>query len=610
MTLDAGARSDTDGLSVGAGGGSQRAVLRAFGVIAAAVEDDCSMDDLLRLAARELAALVRVPRCLVYTRLPDRDDLFKGRVAHNADEDLVQHLTCGVYADRLTREMLETKASVVVEDVRTDDRIIPSSMRAWQVSSVLGVPMVQRGEVEVLFWLDDPGRRHVFTALDRERAQSLVELAAGAVTQTRRFAVLREENLRGSRQIARLRRAMAVDHTLWRLTLEDVGITALLQQVSDLLGRSCALYDDDLRRISALAPSADADQELPLELDRPDVRTSSAVRAALERPSDSASVVVDLPPRGHHPSTRLMLIRGREAPSGCTLVVGASHRRFTESDALVCRRAAPILNAYLESQRNGTPEDGDTHERLGFELLSLKSNSSEAQLRAEAFGLPRVAPRGIILFAHPEQAPSCDEARRALERTGVAVALTARLPTGAATVVDLAGESRSLRELATGAMQELGAGELTVVISDVVPSLGRLAAMYAEMEDTLACIAALGGLTAEPHVVATSDIGPARSLLAGATTEQLDRFVAAVVGPLLQGRGDQLLPTAEALCQENWNARAAAARLDVHENTVRYRTKCMESLGLPVLTDARVQMEVQLALLVRRFRSGDPLEAR
>jgi DNA-binding PucR family transcriptional regulator len=46
-----------------------------------------------------------------------------------------------------------------------------------------------------------------------------------------------------------------------------------------------------------------------------------------------------------------------------------------------------------------------------------------------------------------------------------------------------------------------------------------------------------------------------------------------------------------------------AARLDVHENTIRYRLARIEQLtGHPVRTDSDVQLSMQLALLILHTR--------
>src|SRR5687767_8755662 len=129
----------------------------AFARVTAALETAGSIDDLLRVVAREVAALVGVRRCSIHLRDAE-GDLFRGRVGQDGDRSIDAHIRrtlAGIPADGVTLELMRTKKPVVVANARTDPRMVKRTVRFWDIRSLMAVPMLSGGEVIGIIHLDD-----------------------------------------------------------------------------------------------------------------------------------------------------------------------------------------------------------------------------------------------------------------------------------------------------------------------------------------------------------------------------------------------------------------------------------------------------------------------
>ena len=113
------------------------------------------------------------------------------------------------------------------------------------------------------------------------------------------------------------------------------------------------------------------------------------------------------------------------------------------------------------------------------------------------------------------------------------------------------------------------------------------------------------GLLGFAKTLAADDLGPGRLFVANGAADGIDRFVDDVIGPLLTGEDGtaDLLRTLHVFYDTGRSVRLSAARLGIHENTVRYRLARVHSLtGLDVAADAGDQLTVQMSLLVLRLQ--------
>ncbi len=235
-----------------------RKAIRAFSDVAVALTDAQDQSALLHLVARKICELAGATRCSVYLR-DEETGLYKGQVGHarkDIDAD-VQRLTAGIPADQFTHEIVATRRPVHIRDAQHDPRPIHSTMRHWGVRSMVGVPMVLRDEVIGIIYLDSEDAPRAFDDTHVEMAAVFAELAAVAVSQAQMTARLRESFGTVARQNDILRRVAALDDKLTSLVVQGAGVREIVQAVSDLTGKSCALYDSSNKRLAAAVPAGE-----------------------------------------------------------------------------------------------------------------------------------------------------------------------------------------------------------------------------------------------------------------------------------------------------------------------------------------------------------------
>jgi PucR family transcriptional regulator, purine catabolism regulatory protein len=100
------------------------------------------------------------------------------------------------------------------------------------------------------------------------------------------------------------------------------------------------------------------------------------------------------------------------------------------------------------------------------------------------------------------------------------------------------------------------------------------------------------------------ELGAYRVLSLVEDRAELDAFAAEVLGELVQDTDTaaDLRHTLQVLLDAGGNVAEAARRLHFHYNTLRYRIDKLSSIVGPFTTDARVRLDVQLALLVHAMR--------
>lgn len=577
-----------------------RVVLRAFGPLAKALHDGADPEDVLRLASAEMAALVGVPRCLVYLR-NDRADTFRGVVAHGAQEQRVRCLVSGLAADGLTQEILHTRAAVIVENALSDPRTVRSTMRVWDVHSVLGLPILDRGRILGLFFLDVPGKPHHFDDEARERAEAFAELTSVAFVQAQMSAEARAGQRRAHSQASTLTRILAVDDRLWNAVLDGSGERQLAQVLADLTARSWAVYTSDLERVAAAAPGSGEHDAPPVpDLAGLGVLTHPGVTAVLDDADGRAATVGPLRELGPH---RRLLCAASGRGQGRRLVVAVEHnRRFGAVDSMVARRAATVF-ATQALERDRTVSF--SHRARAAELTALLRGDFDAATISRfhtALDLPVDARTMVCVLAGPPGVVDPERVEVALRGALAECSpIVTTVPAGTVALLEAPVETEGFLARIGAVCRELaGEEQLHAGISGAADGLEACPQAYEDALDVLACIAALGGGTGKgATVLAAEDLGCARTLLASAGRDSAERFVRRTLGALLEPSCRHLLVTLTQMADHAWNIRAVAEALGKHENTIRYRIGRIEEVsGLAIRTDARAQMEARMALLV------------
>jgi sugar diacid utilization regulator len=596
---------------------SYRAAIRAFGDVAVALGKAQDLDTLLHLIATRICELAGVRRCSIYLR-DETSGLFRGQVGHAAhDIDArVKRLIAGVAADGFTREIVETKRPVLVSNAKTDPRPIRATMRAWDVLAMLGVPMILKGEVIGIVFLDNEDQPHSFSAEVREIASTFADLAAVAIAQAQITAQMRQSLDTVARQNDLLRRAAVLDDRLAELTLKGADLREIAEAVADLTNKPTSIYDAAYHRRALALPSWVEGEVAPLLLEQPH-RDHDAVREALAALSQSRpSVIGPLPEAGLHHRFLLAPVTVRESLWGYVVIMEYG-RRFGALDTHIARRAATNVALELSAEQRAAIAEWDARSALASELIRGSQDEQLLQRRADFLGIDLGAERVLCLITGDERGPSAipgphDVGAALREATGAEDVLAAAVAEGVVAILPASTSEAAVGELIGGCLDELSqGGRLVGSLSRPCRSVGDYPGAYVEVRQVMRCQRSFGTPTGSP-VVAASDLGAGRLFLASADREEADRFARENLDGL---RGEdetsrELMRTLFVFFEQSFSVRKSAGALAVHENTIRYRLARIQDLtGLDVVASADDRLTAQLSLMILKLSGELKLDA-
>lgn len=562
-------------------GGGHAAALRAATELSAAV----GSPDFHALVAASACRAAGVARCGLY--LPAEDGRFRGAAAYPVEHaEAVRELTVGGPADALTRAIVETRAPVLIADTLSDLRAAQSTLRAWKVRTVLGVPLVHGDEVLGLLFLDPAGTRFTFSPADVEAVGAIGQLAGDLLATRAWLASGRAELEALERQNRLLRGASLADRRFGQSVLDGEGIHGVVASLAELTGKPAAFYDARRHRVAASG----------------DVRLPPGIDDIVEGASATIGPRLDADVRHRH------LVAPVEADGGWIVLVEQS-ARLTAFDDLAIRRAARHVAIELAAARRATTAAWDARALLARQLIR-GTQDMDVRRGAEHLGIDLCVP-WIVGFVQTPSAVDDQMLAAELGRTIDADVLATKGPEGIALLVALpAGDApllcvRRLKESLAAACEALGVSAPVAGLSAVCREAAEIPRGYREAREVARCI---DHFAASGHgVLAADDLGPGRLFVARGEAAGIERFVEDVLGPLLAAGDDGLVATLHVFFDTARSIRTSAARLEVHENTVRYRLARVRSLtGLDVAGDASDQLSVQMALLVLRLQ-GHPV---
>jgi sugar diacid utilization regulator len=596
---------------------SYRAAVRAFGTVAEALGKAQDLDALLHLIAMQATKLIGARRCSVWLR--DREsDLFHGQVGYPEalGDALIKRLVAGVPADRFTREIVASRCPVAVSNARDDPRPIRATMRAWNVRSILGVPMVLRGEVIGIVFLDNDGESRTFSRADCELTSTFAGLAAVAISQARMTAELRESVELSARQNRLLWRAAAAADRLLKLVLDGGDLPEIAVAVAEITRKPTSIHDAQHRRL-ALAMPPSLDHQVVPRLFEPGVRDHPLVRDALQRVQSTHGGIIDpLPSAGLHQRLLVAAVTIRDDLWG-HLVVMEYGCRFGALDMHIARSAATNIALELAAERRATRAEWVALASLAADLIHGDSHGAPLARRATYLGVDLTAPRVLCLLSpdpcDEEAMPPPAELSTALAaRPSVRNMLATEVPEGMAVLLELPGDLPTMEAIVAvrarveQALAGLRGCRMLATISTRCVEPADYVRAYEEARQVMRCRDTVGGETGA-RVLTADDLGPGRLVLTASERADAARFAHDALGSLLgddEGTQDLLL-TLQAFFKHGRSVRRSARALGVHENTIRYRlTRIEDRTGLRVAHSSDDQLTAQLALLVLRLEGA------
>ena len=333
-------------------------ILDAFTSVAVRATESVDLDEILHLVAKHICALIGVKRCSVYLR--GEDGLLHGQVGHAPDRDIddrIKTLIAGVEADRFTREMIETRAPVLVTDARNDPRTIRSTMRRWNVRDMLAVPLLFDGEVIGAIYLDNLDEQHVYSGLEIEVAQTFASLAALAIRQAWLFTQVARRASVIERQKQVLERLNQVHWSLTGAVVSGADVPAILRLLVELMDKPVVLYDEQFDVTGWAAPERlglDAPPRLPLAA----VRSPWVLRQMKGLDKGQASVIVPPAPELGLTTRRLVCVLSVEDQPAGYLEVVEIGQQITTVDLKVAEHGATVLSLQMLSERRAAAAEG------------------------------------------------------------------------------------------------------------------------------------------------------------------------------------------------------------------------------------------------------------
>lgn len=592
-------------------------VAEAFTEIAQTLSSHACLQDLLEEVVSKVRRLFDVRRCSVFL-LDSRTGLYQGKAAEDLGDptarEIVGRISCGMPADGFTLELVASCRPVLIKNARLDARPVRTAVHRLDLFEVLGVPLLAKGEVIGLIFLDNPGERNGFGEEDQRIATALGGVIGMAVHQLRGTEELRESAAKVARHNKFLQRGRAMQERLTQLALESSSIQGIADGVLEVTGEPCLVYDPDMRRLGSGLP---ADQGEPVRtiLDA-GVGTPTEVEQALATVADGGPAMIGPFPRaGLHRRAILAPIRARDRNCGYVLISETS-RRLNSLDVGVAKQAASIVAVEFSASQRDSFLDIEARDALIRDLLDGAASPHGLRERILHHGLRMDERYVVALFLALEGCKlelSCSLVDAALNGSGLgsAAAATAIDERTVVSLIPLGtdhptpGADRRIKESVTGAAALLSAdGEVLAAISSPCRMPTECSVGFREARRLLECIET--ATFSCGNVLAAEDLGAARLLLGAVDGDEAGRFAEQTLGPLLDtesARGAELLETLAAFVGCGRSVRNAALRLGVHENTIRYRLSRIADLtGLDAVLQPDHQLTCQLAIAVLQLQ--------
>jgi PucR family transcriptional regulator, purine catabolism regulatory protein len=405
-----------------------------------------------------------------------------------------------------------------------------------------------------------------------------------------------------NQQAEKLARSERIHRAFLQLVLRGQGLPEIVRDLADLLDGPAAIVGPDgeilaSARLEALGLVEVGSPEPVLRLDL-DPAAGSA--RAGDRELTCTAVAVSAGPRVHG---HVVALGDGEAPT---------------DDLMALENAATVAALAITKQMEVQAVEDKYRSDLMHDLLRGLEDPEDVRRRAVGFGwdLDRPLVALVLRLDDPPELVLPDEiTRRAPLASAVRQLVHDRDP-GAAVVrfshevVILTGafageDGRAratafARKLVREASRSVDASA-SAGVSRPIEDIADVARGYDQALRALVIGRRIDGHDAVAHF---DDLGAYRLLSLVEDRAELRSFADEVLGPLAaeDETAADLRRTLQVLLETGGNVAEAARRLHFHYNTLRYRIDKLESILGPFTSDARVRLDVHLALLVLSMR--------
>jgi sugar diacid utilization regulator len=402
----------------------------------------------------------------------------------------------------------------------------------------------------------------------------------------------------GSRRYDELARRHSAELRLSGVVGEGRGLSGLIRETASIGQNPTWLVDAQNRLVARAVPQRIG------PLSTPDLAAVLARLGPFDLTEPEPMLVA--PPGGDTAQARFIVTPvARDGTLFAYLLIAERSGPFTGFDLALSERAAFHLATEYQVQRRVASMAWDARSSLARQLVRNTGLLQDLRASAEYLGVRIDADRVVVFVADPEDGEPHTEQDLAelvgrqldtevlVVRTDDGTVLLVETDDDAAPAAAVGAVKRGLTRL----LRELH-DERTVVGISGVAKVGELYRAHLDAREVVRCLGRFGG--SESRVVSVDDLGPARLFLAHSEVSAVQRYVKDVLGRLLVDTPTHLnlLRTLRHFFETGRSVRDSAARLGVHENTVRLRlAKVAEVTGLDVIGDANHQLSIQTALL-------------
>ena len=576
----------------------------------AEMSSNLQLEDVLKSITTRARGLMRAPMGYIMLVDEERTEIYM-RAATGIDNEGFSRLRLGVGVGLGGMALAQGKP-VYTNDYLNDDRIahkmdVDNEVRLAGIKSIMGVPMLRRGEIIGVLYVADRLVR-TFSSSDVEVLMSLAQQAALAIENARLYErdtaaldELRRTNALVRSQNERLRRVDNAQQEFTEAMLSGRGLNGIATCAAGLMNTPIVILDDHERVLAQAGVSKDvfglrlAAEGIGAELrQRPDIK-----RVLSDVATGTSSTLAPIEGIQHHPRLVAPVVAGQEIFG--SIWVEAAEGTF-EAHRAIIDQAARVVALEILKERSIT----EVERRLRRELLDdlLVENPSPVEVikrKASNLGVSLDGPLRLLVVRMPAAEANKFAARRhydvfisgvrdkrwcvfAADHLGYVVAL-------------LSDWDDEIRAVLAGELQDAGA---RAVVSSACTSLAEYGRSFIGARNILELIADHAGL-------AIIDLEEARVLgllFDSGDAGKLHRFVDACLAPVWRedrdGRLD-LVDTLETYLASGASPTRTAKALHLHVNSVYYRLKFLKrALGEDFAVPHRA-LDLQVACLGRRL---------